>query len=356
MPHLLVTISGHGLGHLAQTGPVLQAMQRRRPDLRLTVVSTLPQSRLRERIGPALEPVTRALDFGFLMHDAFRIDHAGSARAYQAFHADWPARVRDTASWLRAQSVDLVLANAAYLPLAAAAEAGIPALGLSSLNWFDLAGFAFAGQAWAEPVLAEMLAAYRSAAAFIVLTPGMPMTALGNTLRVGPVARVCAPRRAALRERLALADGEKAVLIAFGGFDRPLPMADWPLEPGVRWLVPSAWGIRHPRVVASDTLGWAFGELVASVDALIGKPGYGTFAEAACGGTPLLYAPRPDWPEQDALVAWIGEQACARQVSDADLQAGRLAAPLAALWAQARPTPPLPVGDEQAAEIILRWL
>ena len=201
-----------------------------------------------------------------------------------------------------------------------------------------------------------MLAAYRSAAAFIVLTPGMPMTALGNTLRVGPVARVCAPRRAALRERLALADGDKAVLIAFGGFDRPLPMADWPLEPGVRWLVPSAWGIRHPRVVASDTLGWSFGELVASVDALIGKPGYGTFAEAACGGTPLLYAPRPDWPEQDALVAWIGEQACARQVSDADLQAGRLAAPLAALWAQARPTPPLPVGDEQAAEIILRWL
>ena len=91
MPHLLVTISGHGLGHLAQTGPVLQALQRRRPDLRLTVVSTLPQSRLRERIGPALEPVTRALDFGFLMHYAFRIYHPGSSRPHHAINPHHPA-------------------------------------------------------------------------------------------------------------------------------------------------------------------------------------------------------------------------------------------------------------------------
>ena len=41
---LLATISAHGLGHLAQSAPVLNALRRRVPQLDLTVASTLPVS------------------------------------------------------------------------------------------------------------------------------------------------------------------------------------------------------------------------------------------------------------------------------------------------------------------------
>jgi hypothetical protein len=47
---------------------------------------------------------------------------------------------------LRALAPDLVLANAAYLPLAAAAQAGIASAGMCSLNWADLAAQIFAGE------------------------------------------------------------------------------------------------------------------------------------------------------------------------------------------------------------------
>jgi len=42
MRHLLVDISFHGFGHLSQTAPVLNALRRLIPDLRLTVRSAAP--------------------------------------------------------------------------------------------------------------------------------------------------------------------------------------------------------------------------------------------------------------------------------------------------------------------------
>jgi hypothetical protein len=49
-------------------------------------------------------------------------------------------------------------------------------------------------------------------------------------------------------------------------------------------------------------------DLLRSVDAVIAKPGYGTFAEAACNATPLLYVRRQEWPEQDCLIEWLHPQ------------------------------------------------
>ena len=40
-----------------------------------------------------------------------------------------------------------------------------------------------------------------------------------------------------------------------------------------------------------------FADLLASSDALLCKPGYGSFVEAASCGVPVLYVARPDWPE-----------------------------------------------------------
>ena len=90
--HLFVDISAHGFGHLAITAPVLNALAEIVPELRLTVRSGLPASRLHERIAPAFTHLPEASDFGFAMLDATRIDLPASAAAYRTAHADWPAR------------------------------------------------------------------------------------------------------------------------------------------------------------------------------------------------------------------------------------------------------------------------
>jgi hypothetical protein len=350
--HLLATISAHGLGHLAQSAEVLNALRRTHAGLRLTVASTLPESSLRARIDGDFRLEPRALDVGFVMEDAFRVERRASAAAYRALHADWELRVADTMAWLVQLKPDLLLCNAAYLPLAAAGRLGMPALGMSSLNWADLFAHIFAGESWAPPIHAQMLDAYRCAAAFVKLTPGMDMPDLSHGIWAGPVARLGHRRREELRERVAAGNAEKLVLVAFGGVDTRLPLWQWNFAEGVRWLVPRAWQFEHARVVAIESLGWAFTDLVASVDALVCKPGYGTFVEAACNGTPVLYALRPHWPEQGPLIRWLQAHGTAREIGDGALRSGQLSQDLAALWRQPVPVPVEPTGAEAVVAIL----
>src|SRR6185369_17691829 len=126
--HLFVDISSHGFGHLAITAPMLNALAAMAPGLRLTVRSGLPLHKLRQRIRPPFELIAATSDFGYVMIDATRIDRPASAAAYRRAHADWSARVAEEARFLAGQQPDLVLTNVSYLPLAGAAQAGIPAL------------------------------------------------------------------------------------------------------------------------------------------------------------------------------------------------------------------------------------
>jgi len=343
--HLFADISSHGFGHLAITAPVLNAVAEICPDLRLTVRSGLPPDKLRQRIVPAFTHLAASSDFGYVMHDALHIDLAATAAAYRAAHARWPARVAAEAAFLEQLRPDAVLSNVSCLPLAGAARAGIPALAICSLNWADLFKHFFGHEDWAPPIHAEMLAAYRSAQAFIRITPAMAMSDLANTIRVGPVTR------RGRRHDLGLNDA-KAVLVALGGIAHQLPVAAWPRLPGIRWLVPAAWQCSHPDAIAFDAFGLGFTDLLRSVDAVITKPGYGTFTEAACNGTPVLFQRREDWPEQDCLITWLAEQGRCDEIDGDDLLRGDLGATLAKLWQQPLRQKPLANGADQAAELI----
>jgi hypothetical protein len=345
--HLFVDISSHGFGHLAITAPVLAALAEARPELRLTVRSALPGAKLRERIPHPFAHIDAASDFGYVMHDALSIDLAATAEAYRAAHADWPARVTAEARLLERLRPDLVLANVSYLPLAGAAACGLPSLAICSLNWADLFAHFFGHAPWAAPIHAQMLAAYRSAGTFVRITPAMPMNDLANTTRVGPVA-TCGRRH-----DLGLG-GDRAVLVALGGIAHHLPVDDWPRLPGVRWLVAGHWRCRHPDAMAWESFGLPFNDLLCSADAVITKPGYGTFTEAACNGIPVLYQRRGDWPEQEYLIDWLHGHAACAEIDERRLRSGDLAGELSRLWGSAAPPRPAASGAAEAAALISR--
>lgn len=352
-PHLFVDISSHGFGHLAQVAPVLNAVLARQPDLRLTVRSGLPPEKLHARIHGAFTHIRERSDFGFVMHDAVRIDAATTARAYREFHAGWPRRVAEEAGKLLRMAPDLILTDVAYLPLAGAVLAGIPALSMCSLNWADLFAHVFGHEPWAGSIHDEMLAAYLGAECFLRPTPSMPMPDLPRALAVAPIAAPGKNRRDELRGTIFCPPDEKLVLVAFGGFDKDLDAARWPRTRGLRWLVPQCWQLERGDMTAIETLDFPFTDLLASVDAALTKPGYGTFTEAACNGTPVLYVRRDDWPEQDYLIEWLKANARCGELDEAELCSGQLQPALDALWRKpARPVP-VPSGAGEAAGIIL---
>lgn len=351
---LLVCVSHHGLGHLAQTAPVLNALLAVRPEIRVLVRSALPRAALAGRLQVPFEHLPEAADCGFLMHDAIRVDLAASQAAYAAFHADWPARVAGEADRLRALRVDRVFSNVAYLPLAGAARAGLPAVAMCSLNWLDIHSHYLAEAPGAEVVAGQMRDAYRSARAFLRPDPAMPMTDLDNTLSIPPVALLGRRRGEAIRRRLGVSAGSRLVLLGMGGIDYRLDASALAgdAEGELVWLVPDGWASVPGRSYCFGQAGVSFIDLLASADALITKPGYGGFVEAVAHGVPVLYLPREDWPETPWLVAWLNAHGRGRSISEASLRGGAAAAALRALWQLPAPPPVRAEGAEVAARCL----
>ena len=354
--HLFVDISSHGLGHLAQVAPILNALNRRLPGLRMTIRSGVPIEKLRARVLGDFSHIAQASDFGYVMLDAVRIDFVATAAMYRAQHANWVQRVAEEAMQLAALAPDLVLTDVAYLPLVGAAQAGIPSLSMCSLNWADLFVHFFGHDSWAPEIHRQILDAYRCAEIFLRLTPAMSMADFPRRQAVAPVAAIGHDRRTELHEHLGLASDTKLALVAFGGFDKSLGAELWPQIPGLYWLIPETWQIHRKDMAATEPLGIPFPDLLRSVDIVLTKPGYGTFAESACNGTPVLYLRRDNWPEQDCLIEWLAQNARCLEISEGDLASNRLPELLDRLWQKALPPVPSASGAEEAAALIANRL
>jgi hypothetical protein len=354
MPHLLVDISGHGFGHVAQTAAVLNDLTQRLPELRLTVRSSAPAALLRERIRPPFDHLSSSFDFGMRMADAMRVDVAATLADYRELHADWDARVAREAATMQALAPDLLLANIPYLSLAAAHAAGIPAVALCCLNWADIYDHFSPDDAESAAIHRQMQSAYADARCFLQIAPTMPMPDLPNRHTLGVVAELGKPRRDLLDARFGAST--RRVLVSMGGIEKRLPMENWPVQPGVVWLVPQRWGIQRADIAPFESLGLGFSDLLASCDAIVTKPGYGTFSEAACNGVPVLYLAREDWPEAPYLVAWLEQNGRCRELPAERLENGEVGEYLEELWATPAPPAPLPEGVAQAAKYLLEQL
>ncbi|MEO8343943.1 MAG: hypothetical protein ABI536_08970 [Gallionella sp.] len=368
MAHLVASLSGHGFGHVAQTAPILNRLHERMPQLRITVRSAAPLVHLRSRIHAPFAHLPSEGDIGMIMSSALDVRVEESREAYREFHTNWNARVDEEARLLRELKADFVFSNVGYLPLAGAQRAGIPNAALCSLNWADIyRHYCGDGSVRADPstgsgrtedVLCDQIIAkqihdcYANANAFLRATPGMSMSDLPNLLSVAPIAVVGTNRRDELNRRLKLSADEKLVLVSMGGIASRLPVEKWLRIDGVRWLVQSSWQVEHPDAIVLETLQMSFSDLLASSDALICKPGYGSFVEAASCGVPVLYVSRADWPESSALITWLQQHGLCREVSRDVLEQGRITELLQEIWNSPRPEAVIPQGGEQVAN----WL
>ncbi len=220
MPHLVVSISGHGFGHVAQTAPIINLLPQRLPQLQLTVRSAVPLAYLRSRIHVPFDHLPSEGDIGMVMSSALDVHAKESCAAYRTFHADWNVRVEKEARLLRELGADMVFSNVGYLPLAGAQRAGITNVALCSLNWFDI----YRHYCGDDTIAAQILSCYTNADAFLRTTPGMAMETLSNLIQVTPIANIGSNRRDELNRHLKLSSEEQLVLVSMGGIASRLPI------------------------------------------------------------------------------------------------------------------------------------
>ena len=280
---------------------------------------------------------------------------------YAAFDAGHAQHLAQQRSLLQQDPPDLLLADVPWVPLEAARNLGIPAVGLCCLSWYDILAESPVGTLLPASLVSHMRSAYAGADLFIRPAPSMPMPWLPNGRDIGPIAEPRPRDPADLRARLGIEPDRRLVLMQFGGAGRVRLGDEQPLPADVHLLTPdavAAEGRDRVSVIGASGAGADIHVLdaLASCDAIITKPGYGTFAEAACGGIPVLYVPRGDWPEEPYLVDWLAERVPSRAVSVQDFAAGRIAGPLQELLDTGLVTPVPATGVEEAVALLAGYL
>ena len=369
MPRLLVAISAHGLGHLGQVAPVCNQIRSLRPDLTLTIWSALPSQVLNARINGIFEHIASPCDLGLIMHDAMRVNVVASWAAYADRETHWSSHLESACKLVRDAAPDLILSDIGDMPLAAAQKLGIPGLAMSSLNWADTARFYFEALPDSTAVLNRITSIYDQATAALRLTPGMPMRGLTEYI-LPPVGARIAHTRSALEALLAKhidpsLMSRPRILIGMGGIETQLTYAQWPAQSAFALLVANqthlpAEGYAAQGIVNLDRLceatGLVFTDLLGCCDAVICKPGYGTFVESALAGIPVMYVERDDWPEQQVLVAWLKEHARCATLAPEVLRQGLFIEAFTSLLGQPATTPIQQNGATIAALEVLSWL
>lgn len=354
-------MTAHGYGHGVRSCDVLRALYRRRPSLSVTVSTGLPPDFLLNRIGTAGRPAfrERRLDVGMVQRDSIRVDLDATLARLERLVADRDALVEEETRFLRGSGARLVVADIPSIPIEAAKRCGIPAVAAGNFSWdWIYADFAARDARW-QAAVDLFRRGYAQADLLLELPFAAPMEAFPRRERVGVLAQPGRNRREEIARETGADASERWVLLSFTtlewGADALAAVA---ATRGTAFFTvkPLGWpGV--PNVHAVDRERFPFSDVVASVDAVVTKPGYGILSDCLANGKPLVYADRRDFAEYPVLVEALRRHFRAVHVPAAELYAGRLAAALDAVEGLPPPLEDLPLdGAETAAERILAFL
>jgi hypothetical protein len=341
-------ISGHGFGHASRQIAIINSLHARLPGGAAILIRTSAPRWLFDKTltAPALF-LEGACDTGVVQIDSLRLDERATAKAAADFHATFEQRAAAEAALLREHGVELIIADAPPLACAAAAAAGIPSIVVSNFTWdwiYQAYGEAF--DALAPGVIAQIAQAYGTAAAGWRLPLHGGFESIETVLNVPFVARRARHAKEEVFDTLRIPADRPVVLSSFGGygvhgFDHAT------LDCLDRWTVlvtGRGAGGRQPRGlvhVNEDEIyaaGLRYEDLVAAVDVVATKPGYGIISECVANGTAMLYTSRGRFAEYDVMVREMPRYLRCQFLEQEALLAGRWGAALDSLLAS--PPPP----------------
>ncbi|MEK6786117.1 MAG: hypothetical protein AABY61_11620 [Nitrospirota bacterium] len=359
MPLIWAAISGHGFGHAAQVVPVLNALGRLVPNLRVLLRTTVPASFFTDRLTIPWETSAVQQDIGCIQNGPMTIDVEATWHQHHRFHSTWNDRLQTEIDAMRAAAPDLVLADTPYLALAAGKAAAIPTITLVSLTWdLVLSDYQTPPSIDGRVIIQSIRQAYGAADLALRITPAPTMTIFKKLIDIGPIAEPAPSAREQLTEFLKLTPGERTVLIGFGG----IPLDSLPFDrleslTGYRFLFDGSIPSTSKRFVSTKSLPFSFKTLVASVDVLMTKPGYGTLLEAVALHTPMVYVRRYNFVDEQPLVEYLHRYGRGVELSMSDFSQGQwLSALNKVLDLPSTIAPPPLTGASQAATELAKFL
>ena len=362
MPVVVFAISGHGFGHASRQTEIMRALHRRRPDVAIGVRTSAPRWLFERALDFPFSFEAVEVDPGVVQVDSLEVDVGASIARAGRFYRTIDERIDAEADALAAGGADLVVGDVPPLACAAAARAGVPAVAVGNFTW----DWIYAGYPETAKLSPDLVGALRTAYSTATAAWRLPLHggfgAFETIVDVPLVARQSSREPGDVRRQLGLPRERTLALFAFGRYG--IGNVDWSEVARANGChVVFTTGPHAPGGPDGDTFttldegamadrGIAFEDLVAAVDVVVTKPGYGMIAECAANDTAMLYTSRGRFPEYDVLVAGLPALARAAFIGHADLFAGRWRAHLDRLLAQRRPDPPAANGAQVVADAL----
>jgi len=355
-PKIVTYVTGHGFGHAVRVNTVLAEIRKIIPDVQIVIKTASPNWLFRSIDSTQTRIINEIVDAIPAQKDAFTLDYHKTFDRFAKWLMNAESWIAREAAWLEDESADLVLADICPLALGAARVAGIRSALVANFTWdWILSGMA--RRLDEADSLSERLQGFLTSVDWVFqVEPSTNFETHSRQIRVGPVGRSCAVDRVEARRVFSIPDDRKAVLLSFGGLgastfdcstlDRSEAFVFISTRP-----VPGlpACKVFDPRLVDHSCL-------IQAADVLVGKLGYSTVIEAVLHGTPFLYCPREDWPEEIVLEEYVKERLAASRVPPETLTRGLWEEELIELSSSRRMEPQLAFGGNQIARILAAYL
>jgi hypothetical protein len=358
MPLIWCAISGHGYGHAAQVVPVLNAVGALMPGATAILRTTVPASFFRDRLAIQWKLSPSQQDIGCIQDGPLKIDIDATWAAHQRFHETWETRLSKEVAALQTASPTLVIADTPYLAIEAGSRAQIPAIALANLTWdLVLKEYCRASDNSHQRLIQCIRGSYAKADMALRITPAPNIDAFSSMIDIGPIASPASPERDRLASALALASNEQTVLVGFGGIPlTSLPLAQMEQLRHYRFLIDGPVPPGFSRIHSTQALPFSFKTLLASVDVIMTKPGYGTIVEAVALQQPVVYVRRFNFADEPPLVDYLHRYGRGVELSIDNFMQGHWEPALQqALTAPLPLLPPPSTGATDAAEVIVRY-
>lgn len=338
-------ISGHGFGHASRQIEIVNALGALAGTPAI-VIRTSADSWLFERtVRVPCTLVPGPTDTGVVQVDSLRLDAAATIREAAAFHRRLPDLARKEAALLERLGARLVISDVPPLACAAAARAGIPSIVVSNFTW-DWIYEGYGAELNSAPDLVPTIrGAYAQAAEGWRLPMWGGFDTVPNQRVIPLVARHARHERDYVLGVLGLPRGVPLVLSSFGGYgvnDLDLARLDCRDDYGIvisgredQLRLPRGIHFADERLLYDREL--RYEDLVAAVDVVVTKPGYGIISECIANGTAMLYTSRGAFAEYEVLVREMPRYLRCAFISQENLFAGRWRAALDDVLGQAMP-------------------
>jgi hypothetical protein len=319
-------ISGHGFGHASREVEILNALG---PDSDIIIRSAVAPALLARTLRRPYRLLPGVCDTGIVQSSSISHDDGATVAAARAFYATYDERLDEEVARLAPLDVRLVVSDIPPLAMSVAERLGVPSVAVANFTW-DWIYETHPGFVDGAPGVIEAIrSAYRRAALALELPFGAGFEVFPRVRQIPLVARRPTQSLRVTRSHFGLPASGRIALLSFGGYGLPtLDLSTLDCQPD--WTIVST--DQSTRTVSSAAIVLAeeaFGgdvryeDLVAAVDVVVTKPGYGIIAECISAGTPMLYTSRGAFREYDLLVAAMPRVLRCRFISPENLLAGR---------------------------------